>query len=71
MHTVRVAFVWLTIAIAGGLFLATLLATYRGRRRMAQPFHASAVIEYAWATVPWVILALCLSPTVQRILRSG
>jgi heme/copper-type cytochrome/quinol oxidase subunit 2 len=71
MHAVRVGLVWLTIAVAGGLFLATLLATYRSRRRVERPFHASAVTEYAWATVPWVILALCMSPAVQHILRSG
>ena len=71
MHTLRVAFAWFTIAIAIGLFLATLFATHRGRRHMAQPFHSSAVIEYAWALVPWLIVALCLSPAVQRILTTG
>jgi len=71
MHTMTVAFAWLTIVIACGLFVGTLFATHIGRRQMAQPFHANAFIEYAWATMPWLIVALCLSPAVHRILTTS
>jgi hypothetical protein len=30
-----------------------------------------AAVEYAWAVVPWVMVALCAAPAVQRFLAAS
>lgn len=54
------------------LFLATLTATasHRARHGVGGVYPASALAEYLWAMVPWVILAAGAIPAVRLILTA-
>jgi heme/copper-type cytochrome/quinol oxidase subunit 2 len=54
------------------LFLATpaTTASHRARHRAGGAYPASALAEYLWAMVPWVILAEGALPAVRLILAA-
>ena len=54
------------------LFLLTLAATalHRARVRAGGVYPASALAEYLWALVPWVILAAAALPAVRLIVAA-
>jgi len=54
------------------LFLATLVATavHRARQR-GGAYPASALAEYFWAVVPWVIVAGSAVPAVRLIVAAS
>jgi hypothetical protein len=56
------------LVASGALCVAILLATRSHRLRATD---SRAAVEYAWAVVPWVMVALCAAPAVHRILAGG
>jgi heme/copper-type cytochrome/quinol oxidase subunit 2 len=67
----RVALLWFMLTISVGLFVQMLLALRNYRAHNTVRTHAKAAVEYGWAIVPWLILALSAAPAVQRILAAG
>jgi heme/copper-type cytochrome/quinol oxidase subunit 2 len=65
----RMALLWMLLAIGAGVFVAMLLAIWRqgAHRRTPEP---TPIVEYVWAVVPWLLVALCVAPSVRRILAS-
>jgi heme/copper-type cytochrome/quinol oxidase subunit 2 len=57
----RLIAAWAVLMIASGAFIAMMLSTYRqastgtGGRRNA--------VELVWSLIPWVIVALCVTPS--------
>jgi heme/copper-type cytochrome/quinol oxidase subunit 2 len=67
----RVALLWCLLAISVGLFGAMLLALRNYRAHNTVRIHPNAVVEYGWAIVPWLIVALCAAPAVRRLFTAG
>ena len=64
----RVTILLPMLAIVIGLFVAMLVALHNHRARNAvhtQP--KAAAVEYVWAIVPWLIVALGAAPAVRRL----
>ncbi|MBV8798947.1 MAG: hypothetical protein JO208_03945 [Alphaproteobacteria bacterium] len=62
-------FLFLNSLIASGaLCVAVLLAIRSHRLRMTD---STAAVEYVWAAVPWVFVALCAVPALHRMLMGG
>jgi heme/copper-type cytochrome/quinol oxidase subunit 2 len=57
------------VAITALLFLVMLagVARHRGQRRSEGTNNGTAISEYLWAVVPWVILTACALPAVRLI----
>ena len=55
--------------IAALIFLVMLatIARHRAQRRSEGANNATAMSEYLWALVPWVILTVCALPAVRLI----
>jgi len=47
-----------------------MLALARARAEAGGPpaFHSSAVSEYLWAVIPWLLIIACAIPAARRIL---
>ena len=60
-------------AIAVLTFLGTLvsIAVHRSAHGPQDPWRHSALAEYLWAMVPWLMVAACVLPSVRRIVASG
>jgi heme/copper-type cytochrome/quinol oxidase subunit 2 len=67
----RVVLLWFVLAISAGLFVAMLLALRNCRAQNTARRHQKAVVEYGWAIVPWVIVALGAAPAVRRLFATG
>jgi heme/copper-type cytochrome/quinol oxidase subunit 2 len=67
----RVVLLWFVLAISVGLFVAMLLALRNHRAHNTVRTHAKAAVEYGWATVPWLIVALGAAPAVRRLFAAG
>jgi heme/copper-type cytochrome/quinol oxidase subunit 2 len=59
--------------IAALTFLGALvaIAVHRSAHGPQDPWRSSALAEYLWAMVPWLIVAACVFPSVRRIVASG
>jgi hypothetical protein len=67
----RVALLWFMLAISMALFMGMLLALRDYRAHNTVLRHPRGVVEYAWAVVPWVIVAVSAAPAVRRIFTAG
>jgi heme/copper-type cytochrome/quinol oxidase subunit 2 len=67
----RIAILRAALVMGAGVLVAMLVAMRRHRARAAGSAQAIAFAEYLWAVVPWLIVALCVTPAVQRILAAG
>ena len=67
----RVALLWCMLTISVALFVQMLLALRNYRAHNTVLRHPRAAVEYGWALVPWLILALSAAPAVRRILAAG
>ena len=63
----------ITLQVCGAvaaLVLAAMLsaiARYRAQSRSRGICQTNALVEYAWAAIPWLMVAVCALPAVQRI----
>ncbi len=65
----RLILLEICVGITALLFLVMLtgIARHRAQRRSEGANNATAVSEYLWAAVPWVILTVCALPAVRLI----
>lgn len=56
-------------AVAALVFVAMLsaIARYRARNLRQGVCQTTALAEYAWAAIPWLMVAVCALPAVHRI----
>jgi heme/copper-type cytochrome/quinol oxidase subunit 2 len=68
---VRLILLEVCAGIAALLFLVMLaeIARHRAQRRSEGANSATAMSEYLWAVVPWVILTACALPAVRLIVK--
>ena len=64
----RIFLLWNLLVASGGVFVAMMLAIRAHRLRVTD---SNAAVEYAWAVLPWVMVALCAAPAVHRLLAAG
>jgi heme/copper-type cytochrome/quinol oxidase subunit 2 len=67
----RIAILWAALVMGAAVLVAMLVAMRRHRARAASLAQAIAAAEYLWVVVPWLIVALCVTPAVHRILAAG
>ena len=67
----RIVFLWTLLAIGVGVFVAMLLATWHHDAHAPTPHRPRATVELLWSLVPWLLIALCVGPAVNRVLASG
>lgn len=67
----RVVLLWFMLTISVGLFVAMLLALRNYRAHNTVRMHLKAAVEYGWAIVPWLIVALGAAPAVRRVFTAG
>jgi heme/copper-type cytochrome/quinol oxidase subunit 2 len=67
---VRLILLEVCVGITALLFLVMLagIARHRAQRRSEGANNATAMSEYLWAVVPWVMLTACALPAVRLIL---
>jgi heme/copper-type cytochrome/quinol oxidase subunit 2 len=60
-------------AVVALVFLALMVATalHRSARAAQALPQGSALAEYLWALVPWLMMAACVIPAVRRIVAAG
>ena len=65
----RLVLLEVCVGITALLFLVMLteIARYRAQRRSEGANNATAMSEYLWAAVPWVIFTVCALPAVRLI----
>lgn len=61
----------IVLMIGLAVFLAMLVATWRHRSHVTTPAKPRAVVEYLWALVPWILMALSAAPALRRIFTGG
>jgi heme/copper-type cytochrome/quinol oxidase subunit 2 len=68
---VRLILLDVCAGITALLFLVMLagIARHRAQRRSEGANNATAMSEYLWAVVPWVILTACALPAVRLIVK--
>lgn len=59
---------WNSLVTGGALLFAILFAI---RWRRARAIDSRAAVEYAWAAVPWMAVALCAALVLDRVLLGG
>jgi hypothetical protein len=59
-------FLFCNSLVASGAVLVAVLFAIRSHRLWATD--SRAAVEYAWAVVPWLMVALCAAPAVHRFL---
>jgi heme/copper-type cytochrome/quinol oxidase subunit 2 len=66
---VRLILLEVCAGITALLFLVMLagIARHRAQRRFEAANNATAMSEYLWAVVPWVMLTACALPAVRLI----
>jgi heme/copper-type cytochrome/quinol oxidase subunit 2 len=66
---VRLILLEFCVGITALVFLVMLaaIARHRAQRRSEGANNATAMSEYLWAVVPWVILTACALPAVRLI----
>jgi hypothetical protein len=64
----RIFLLWNLLVAGGAVFVAVLFAIRSHRLRASD---STAAVEYAWAVLPWVMVALCAAPAVHRFLSAG
>jgi hypothetical protein len=64
----RIFLLWNLLVASGAVVIAMLLAIRSHRLRATD---SRVAVEYAWAVVPWVMVALCAAPAVHRFLAAG
>jgi heme/copper-type cytochrome/quinol oxidase subunit 2 len=66
---VRLILLEVCAGIIAFIFLVMLaaIARHRAQRRAEGANNATAMSEYLWAVVPWVILTACALPAVRLI----
>ena len=64
----RIFLLWNLLVASGAVVIATLLAIHSRRLRTTD---SRAAVEYAWAVVPWLTVALCAAPIVHRFFAAG
>jgi heme/copper-type cytochrome/quinol oxidase subunit 2 len=59
--------------LVGLVFLTTVFATarHRAQHRSDGAYQASAMAEYSWLVVPWLILIAAALPAVRGIVSAG
>jgi heme/copper-type cytochrome/quinol oxidase subunit 2 len=59
-------------SIAALVFLTMLvaIALHRSARGPENSYQSSAVAEYVWAAVPWLMMIACVLPAVRRIVAT-
>jgi heme/copper-type cytochrome/quinol oxidase subunit 2 len=59
--------------VAALTFLSMLvaIALHRSAHGPEDGWQGSAVAEYLWAAVPWLMMAACVFPAVRRIVALG
>jgi len=69
----RIVILEILAVVALLTFLSMLgsIAKHRAAARADDPWRDSALAEYLWAMVPWLMTAACLVPAVRRIIASG
>jgi heme/copper-type cytochrome/quinol oxidase subunit 2 len=67
----RIAILWAALVMGAGVLVAMLVAMRRHRARAASSAQPIAAAEYLWVVVPWLIVVLCVTPAVHRILAAG
>ena len=67
----RIAVLWVLLAVAAGVFVAMLGALRHHWAHVTTSAHPNAGAEYVWTVIPWLILALCLAPAVHRVLAAN
>ena len=65
----RLAVLWVVLAIGAGVFVAMLAAMWR-HRAQATTVVLSSASEYVWALIPWLIMALCVAPAVHGVIAA-
>ena len=64
----------LTLQVCGAITALVLvamlsaIARHRAQNRRRGICQTMALVEYAWAAIPWLMVAVCALPAVQRIL---
>jgi hypothetical protein len=64
----KIFLLWNLLVASGAVVIAMRLAIRSHRLRATD---SRAAVEYAWAVVPWVMVALCAAPAVQRFLAAS
>ena len=64
----RIFLLWNSL-VAGGALLAVALLAVRSHRVWATD--SRAAVEYAWAAVPWMMVALCAALVLDSVLVGG
>lgn len=67
----RIAVLWVLLAIGGGVFAAMLNALRHHRAHLTTSAQPKATAEYVWTVLPWLIVVLCVAPAVQRVLAAA
>ena len=64
----RVAFLWYLLVMSVGLFVTMLLALRNHRaHRIVRTRAQAAAVEYGWAILPWLIVALGAAPALRHL----
>lgn len=64
----KIFLLWNLMVASGAVVIAMLLAIRSHRMRATD---SRAAVEYAWAVVPWLTVALCAAPVVHRFFAAG
>ncbi len=64
----RIALLWTVLVIAAGVFVAMLVSIRHHRALAKATGQPGPLLEYVWALVPWLLVALCAAPSVRSIL---
>ena len=67
----RVAFLWIMLAISAGVFVNMLLALRDYRALNTVLTLPKAAVDYGWAIVPWLIVALGAAAVRRLIAAQG
>ena len=59
------------IAVLVFVSMLRAIARHRSASGSDQSWRTSALSEYVWATVPWLMMGACVFPAVRRILALG
>lgn len=61
---------WLVLMIAAGAFIAMVISTWRHQVSVASGARHNAV-ELVWSLIPWLIVALCITPAASTLGSTG
>jgi heme/copper-type cytochrome/quinol oxidase subunit 2 len=52
------------------LAMLTAVARHRAQRRPEAAYHTTAIEEYVWAAIPWLMVAVAVLPAVRQIMAA-